>query len=445
MRFSKEWIEVFHKRKGLFSVFVFYLITLYIVYNLALSRLYSYSQTVYTPNYLKLILSVFLCIITFIFVPKDSKKPSTYLYYIYYLITYLPTVMFYWMADKPTDYIVYETICFVLISLIVKPTFLTIRIKAEHGLLIIYSFFIIYVAFCVILVFRNGGIHINALIKDLYQLRSENNTSGVLGYILNWCAKSFMPFYFVYFFLKKNYGCVCLVSFLQMLLFFSYGFKAYIMAIFMIIAVGYLMRNSSAFLRNITISLSAGNIGATLLFFLGSTMLLNLFPYRTLFLPSQGQFEYYDFFTHNKFLYFSEGSIGKLFGMKYPYTQQIGRVVNAYIYGADKISNGNTGVLSYGYADLGVWGMILGAILIGIILNVVDSSTDKLPIMIPVSAMAYQMFMLNDNNILICLNTGGIIWTIVMLIMFNSVYSSLKFEYNSLIRWKSGVHYKFKL
>ena len=153
-----------------------------------------------------------------------------------------------------------------------------------------------------------------------------------------------------------------------------------------------------------------------------------LLPYRTLLLPAQGQFEYYDFFTHHDYLYFSEGSLGKLFGQTYPYSDQIGKIVNAYIYGPEKISNGNTGIFSYGFADMGFVGMIIAAVIVLVVFLIVDWSTESLPVVFPVCAMAYQMFVLNDTGILISLNTGGILWTVLLLFLANQVALSLQSE-----------------
>ena len=412
--------------KKLFIPIGIYLVTLFIVYYYDLSHLYAYSLMTYNPNFTKLGIAIILILGTVIVLPRNEHKPSTYLYYTFYIITYLPTMMFYWMNDKPTIYVIYETVCFAIVAILVGRTYKTFKIKAERGKILIDLVFFVYIILCLILVLRNGGINLRAIVEDLYQVRSENNLSGIFGYFLNWCAKSFMPFFFIYFYLKRNFKAVILVSVLQVLLFLSYGFKAFLMAVFMLFFVSFLMRNNKTFMRNITLSFSAAIILSMIVYWAGSLILLNLFPYRTLLLPSQGQFGYYDFFTHNRFLYFSEGSVGRLLGIEYPYSQQIGRVVNVFVYGPQKLSNGNTGILSYGFADLGFAGMILASIIIGIVFNMIDSATRDLPIIIPVSAMAYQMFTLNDNNMLICLNTGGILWSIIMLILLNSVYASIK-------------------
>lgn len=412
-------------RRKRFVLYGLYILSICLAYIWILSPIYAYSHLTYHPNNIKLIISVTLIIISLIFIPSDERKPSTFLFYIFYSLTYIPTATYYWLNDQPTLYIVYETICFILISVLIRRNGRPILISTTKAKVLIQIIFCIYVLACIILVFHNGGIHINAILSDLYSVRGENNLSGLFGYFLNWCAKSFMPLFFVYFFIQRKWYGVVLTCVLQMLLFVSYGFKAYIVAVVLLIGVSALMRFPERFMSRWILILSTGNILSSICAKYINGMPITLFSYRTLILPAQGQFEYYDFFTHHDYLYFSEGSIGKIFGIPYPYSESIGRVVNSYIFGGAKISNGNTGAFSYGFADLGFAGMILAALAIGVIFIIIDASTKKLPKLITVGAMAYQMFTLNDNNVLICINTGGIFWTIIMLILLNSIYINL--------------------
>lgn len=406
----------------LFGVLIF---SLWLSYCLVLSPMYSYSHLTYRPNVIKFAISIICVIVTLLGLPSDSERPSTFLYYIFYTVTYIPTVTYFWLNDQPTLYLLYETICFFIIAAILRRKVNGLQIATHTAIFTIQLILIVYILSSLLLVVQNGGIHLNAIISDLYLVRSENKISGFSGYLLNWCAKSFMPFFFVYFYIKKKWIGVLITCILQVLLFVSFGFKAFLMAIMMLIGISYLMRTPESFNRTWMIVLITGNILCTLCAKYITPKLINIFTYRTLFLPAQGQFEYYDFFTHNDFLFFSEGSIGKLLGMQYPYTESIGRVVNSYIFAGAKISNGNTGALSYGFADLGFCGMLLAAVTISIIFLIVDSITKKMPVLIPVCAMSYQIFALNDNNVLICLNTGGIFWTIIVLMLLNSVYAHL--------------------
>ena len=410
-------------RRVLILLFGLYIFSLFITYYWVLSPMFSYSLLTYHPNLYKLFLSIAIIYFLVITIPPDYEKPSTYLYFILFTIIFIPTANYYWLNDQPTSYILSEAVCFFLIALLIRKKTKAFAIKMNVAVIALKTVFFLYIFACFVLVLHNGGIHFSDLLSNLYAVRSGNRISGLYGYVLNWCAKSFMPLFFIVFYIKKNWLGVALTSCLQAMLFLSYGFKAFLIAVVLLIGVAFLMRKPERFNRNWLLVLILGNFFCLMLAQMISTRPIFLFTYRTLFLPSQGQFEYYDFFTHNPFLYFSEGSLGRLFGKQYPYSETIGRVVNHYIYGSSKNSNGNTGAFSYGFADLGFIGMMLASISIGLVLTLVDASTKRLPVMIPVGAMAYQMITLNDTNFLICLNTGGIFWTIILLILLNSTYN----------------------
>ena len=405
-------------------LFGLYMISIFAAYVLILSPMYTYSLLTYKPNYLKLGISTVMVLLSMMSLPADYDKPSTYLYFICYTLTYLPTAAYYWMNDQPTAYFLFETVCIMLIPAILKIPLKRFSLKAKTATIIFRAVFIFYVAACAYLVWANGGLHLSGLLSDLYQVRSENSFSGLSGYVLNWCAKSFMPLFMVYFWLKRKWTGVLLTAFLQLALFASYGFKAFILAVVMLAGVSYLMKKPEQFRRNWLRILILGNVACLILALAGINTPIQIFTYRTFVLPAQGQFEYYDYFTHHDFLIFSEGSIGRLFGVKYPYAESIGRIVNLYIYKGMKISNGNTGAFSYGFADLGFAGMLLAAGALGLIFLIADCGTENLPKMVTVGAMAYQVFILNDNNILIGLNTGGILWTLILLALLNSVFQA---------------------
>ncbi len=417
-----NWIKVNLGLKSIGAIALFY-ISIFFAYYLALAPMFSYSFTEYNPNYKKLAISLLLVITTYVFFPKNLNKASTFLFYIFYLITYIPTVAFFWMNNKPTKYIIMETICFLVVSVMLRIASKPVCFIIENSNVLIKFTYFVFLILGLYLVMNNGGIHFHKLLDSIYLVRSENNLNGIIGYMLNWCAKSMMPFLLAVFLFKKDYIRAMIVSIFQVMFFLSYGFKAFLMAIFMIFIMYFVMKWSDKFMFILALLFSIINFAALVLYFVGNDTLLKLFPYRTLILPSQGQFEYYDFFTTHDYLYFSEGTIGRLIGIRYPYSQSIGHIVNIFIYGPSKISNGNTGVFSYGFADLGFVGMVLTALLIGLLFLTVDSLGSKLPIVVPVCAMAYQMFILNDNSIFIALNTGGIVFTVLFISILNASYN----------------------
>lgn len=424
------------QNKWLILCMVAYRLSLELGYIIDISPRFTVSLMATNLNWGKYVISVLLMAASIVVFPKDFTKPSTGLYGILYALIFVPMSCYYWLNDQPTVFMLVEAICFMLIALGLrfsrKP--LPVRapripaIPAKVGQSAVWLLFAVYVAATFALIFINGGIDLRTLSwNDLYQVRAENNLTGIWGYLLNWCAKAFMPFFFVYFLIRRKYLAVVFVCLLQVFTFMAFGFKAFLMAVVLLVGVSCLMwLNEKRFNENLAGALTLGTVASVVIDKMGITDVpMLLLPYRTLFLPAQGQFEYYDFFTHHDYLYFSEGMIGRLLGIPYPYDDQIGRIVNVYIYGPQKQSNGNTGVFSYGFADAGFAGMLLAAAIILLILVVVDKSSKKLPAIIPVCAMAYQMFIMNDNSIFISLNTGGILWTLALIVAMNWIYPTL--------------------
>lgn len=408
---------------------IVYILSMILVYSFIVSPLFSYSNLSLNINYKKMILAFGLLLLTFFHLPYDVSKPSTCLFYILYSITYCPTLTFYWLNNQSTPYIIVETICFLLIEFLIPSKGRKWTVRSSTGYIAIVLFFILYVISVSYAVYKNKGIniHISSILsKDLYDARADNNTSGLIGYLINWCAKSCTPFFFIFFLIKRNKLGIIGTLLAQLILFLSFGYKSYLLAIVVLIGVSYLMNKRKDFPSRWLNILIFGNVGALIFGFLGTRNPFSiLYTCRTLFIPAQGQFEYYDFFSNHPFLYMSEGKIGSILGIKYPYNDTIGRVVNEYIYGPSKVSNGNTGAFSYGYADFGYIGMILAAIIIIIILRMVDSTTYNLPTIIPVTALAYQFIGFNDGNVMITVLTGGLFLSIILLVIMNTVYPDI--------------------
>ena len=417
---------------------IFYCICVVGIYAFSIAPLFSYSFLTLNINYTKLAVSILILSVTIMMLPKDRDKPSTYLFYILYIIMFIPTLSFYWLNDQATQYIIYLFLCFALIEYLIKKKKRGIRIHIPQGLRIFKLAFVIYCILNVTLFIRNGGINKNTLRLDLISANRENELTGIWGYILNWNAKAFCPMFFAFFFYKKKWFFVVLTFFLQAMLYLSFGFKAFLFSIVLLLLIAYIINNfHKQYFKILPLFLGMGIILCYMFDKLGiSRTPLFTLPYRTLFIPAQGQFQYYDYFTQYDFLYFSEGIIGRILGISYPYDLPIGMVVNKYIYGLQNMSNGNTGVFSYGYADMGLFGMLFSSFILVVLFWIIDGSTRKVPISIVVPAMAYQMIIMNDVNILISINTGGILWTIMLLLVFNSVFSCDEKGFRSWIERK---------
>lgn len=412
------------KNKRIFFLWLMvYAIATSLIYLFAISPLFSYSYLTTNISEKKLIICFAFFAITAHCLPVNSGKPSSYLFYLIYLINYIPTLLFTWLNDMPIMYAFYLTICVIIIEVYISSKVKGISISIRNGEMLFYLIFAFYIISSLLLIVRRGGINPQTLnIYYISRVRSGNNLSGTWGYLLNWCAKSFSPMFFAYFAYKRKWIYVTIVSAIQLMLYLSYGYKAFLFSIALLVLVAYVLKEKNNFFASIAGLFALIHAASFLLYRLDISKLpLFTFAYRTLYIPAQCQYQYYEFFLENDYLFFSEGFIGKILGIEYPYSLPIGVVVNQVTFGPDDYSNGNTGLFSYGFADCGFLGMILASALLIMVFLVVDNSTNHIPRFIVVAAMSYQMFILNDTNILISLNTGGIIWSVLLLVMINTL------------------------
>lgn len=394
-------------------------ITIELIYIYSISKIYSYDGLTLNMNFVKLFVSIIFLFVLSIFSPKDKNRPSSFLFIMMEFFIFIPLLSYYWLNNKETMYIFYVLICLIIIGLILrlKPKYIAIKGNAFSLFLIIA--FVIYILMNVLLVIKRGGIDARAFNFDtIYALRSENNISGIAGYFVNWCAKSFFPFFLLYFYVRKKYILLFPISILQLLLYLSFGNKAFLFSLgVVIITIIFIEKN--IYLKGLGIFLVFINIFSYVLKIFDITdSLYRAIPYRMLFIPAQIQFQYYAFFDVRDKMLYSEGLIGKLLLLNNPFSDPVPIIISRYYLGRDSFSN--TGLFSDAYYNSGVFGMLIIAILLGLIFLFIDSTTFNVPLYVVVGSLSYIIFVLNDTGLQTTLLTGGLGLTIILLLLLNS-------------------------
>ena len=424
-------LEELKKRRLIILYIVIYITFFDLAYIFGVSRQYGYLGVTLNINWAKMVVSTITVFCTVLLLPVKMEKVSSYLFFILYIITFLPMASYVWLNDKPIVYYLELFVCFVLIEIYVGFSLNRYKwITVRNGNLILSIALAVYIISSIALIIMNGGIKFKMLDFAIASQSREENISGYAGYLLNWCAKSFMPLFAAYFGYLKKKRWVVLVGALQVGLYFSYGFKSFLLSVAYLLVVTYSLKAGWKFWK-ILPGLFSGIIVVSLLLYLFriDNMLLFLFPFRTLALPCEGQFRYYEYFTNFDKLHFAGSSLGKLFGSEYKYTESIGHVISLYFTG--NVSNSNTGIFSYAYADFGFPGMLLATLVLIIIFSIIDVCTTHIPKYITVGALSYQMVCMNDTNLTINLFTGGILLSIVMLNVLDAVFREReKITYN---------------
>ncbi|MCG7421230.1 hypothetical protein MHJ97_12575, partial [Macrococcus epidermidis] len=241
--------------------------------------------------------------------------------------------------------------------------------------------------------------------------------SGILSYLVNWSVKVFAPFYLSYSIVKKKYFTASLIIVIQVLMYLSFGNKAFLFSIGLVLIILYTI--SSRFIRNITLTLVGLNIFSVILYkYLKFDELFRAIPYRMIYIPAQLQFQYYDFFSIREKIKFADGLFGKLFGIESPYQHIAPLMISKHYYGS--LYSANTGIFAEAFTNGGWIILIFFSVLLGILFLLIDITTYRLPLNLVIGSLSYILFVLNDTGLLTTLLTGGLLLMIILLVLLNS-------------------------
>lgn len=249
--------------------------------------------------------------------------------------------------------------------------------------------------------------------SNVYKIRSENVMEFPLNYFLPCLFSVVIPIIVVYSLEYRKYWLLFLAGIITLYFYLTYAHKAWLFSYFMIVIV-YAFIKRRLFIFGVSWGMPMMVFGLLLGLFFSEKFLVpcSLFIRRVLFLPADIKFEYYSFFLTKDKLHFSEGVIGKIFGLDSPYDRPITYIIGDYI---DKGSSCNTGYLADGYANLGVIGVFLVGVLLLVLLKAFDAVSQGNMFYNNFAIMVYPLFGLNDGALLTKILTGGLGIALVLL------------------------------
>lgn len=392
----------------------------------------------WNPNRNAFFMSLLFMGILVLTMPKDKERASFYVCLLFDILSVIPLISLYWMTDQKTSIPAMVIAMDVIIHLLLRiPVRKKIAFSFSEGRTtsVINAVFVIYLLTVVYFVINSSGVNILLLTLNdniVYSVRSGiSYGSFIMPYIFEWDCKVLFPFYFGIG-LYENKKVFVLGSFIsQMLLFLCYGNKLTILSMCLIIAVYICLKFKGSFEVIITLGATAMMAMLPVLYAIPGSHRIGkavnwLVAMRTLFMPAMIKFEYFDFFSIYRYLYFSEGQIGRLFGITYPYDRPIGVEVSNYFFGEGNAGNHNAGIIADAYANMGFFGMILIAVIFALSFRIIDSFTGYFPLKVKIMLISLFAVYMNDNAFLTTLLTNGLLIMIAILGIYNKVYRTRK-------------------
>lgn len=404
---------------SLLFALIFYKITIELIYYFVISPRFSYYGLTTDISVNKFIFSSIYLIIFYFSIPKIGDYVSTKIYTLLGTFMFIPSLVYYWMNSQSNIHIFVLTMCMIIISLIIRLKKIYVTDSIKYAREFLGFIFIVYILSSVGIIISQGGIDPRAFSFDtIYSLRAETELPAGIGYLLNWSVKAFTPFFFAYFYYKKKYSLVILVSIIQLFFYLTFGFKAYLFSVAFLMLFLLISRFKN-FISIFIYIYSGINILVSLIYkIFNSSGMLDSISFRLVFVPVQSQFQYFDFFNTHPRVHFADGLIGKVFSIKSPYSLPVPNVISKEYFG--NIFSQNTGVFGDAYGNGGFIAMIIIAVILGILLYTIDVTTKNIPKIITISAFSYMVFVLNDNSLLTAVLTGGFGMLILLFYLFNS-------------------------
>ena len=379
---------------------------------------YEYAGYTYNYEFTGYIVSWILFLFAVKFTPYKIQKVSDYFFLTALLLVIAPLSTLYAFDSQNITPLAVTIFTIYTITKIVSLLPENIKIPiVKNGYSIALGISLMFVVFLVIWYPLSGAIP-NFNMMKVYDFRNINmklSAYGVFGYTNNWTHNVFNIILISYFLRRKKYFFTLIFILIQFYFFIYSTNKIVFFIPFLIFSIWLFFRktnNSYWFVFFFSVVI----LTTILSYILFEDIYLSaFFSNRVFFIPAHLTYSYFDFFSSNPRVYWSN-SVLKYF-LEYPYDLSMTHVIGRYEGNPDM--GANNGFISSGFAHAGYWGVIIYTLITGIILNIIDLITYKrLPLWFSISLVAvpFSSFLLSSDLLTTGLTHGLLL--IILLLFF---------------------------
>jgi len=257
--------------------------------------------------------------------------------------------------------------------------------------------------------FLASGARPNVDFSEVYKFREENSSlvgGGLLAYTNNWTFQVFSIYLISYALYYKRYFYVAALLLIQ-LYFFSIASHKSILFLPLLVFGSWMYFRYSNSLLVLPIAFCLIIVVSIMSFYLfDDVWLSSLLSRRVFFVPANLCFVYFDFFSHNSQVYWSNSVLSAL--SAYPYGDLgVPYVIGDYLGRAGM--GANNGYVSSGYAHAGLAGVLFYSVLIGLIIRLInDMTVYNMPIWVAVaiSVVPLRNILLSSDLFTVMLTHG---------------------------------------
>ena len=404
------------------------------VYVVWMEPLFSYLGVSYeTSTPFRIIVTYSCIVLPVLWIPDEIKRPSQFMYWITYVLTYIPMIFIpLFTGYSDVDFLVYTLTLFSGLLLLGASYIFPLKkleIPPFSNTIFWFTFLSIVGIFILLIVYYLGGSLKLVNIFDstqIYEQRLRDDVDrGPVAYPMNLLAGVFAPFLFAYGLAYKNKKLL-VASFAVQLLIFSVGAnKGFILNSGAMLGVFFLFRNS---LKNVgtkillSLSFPLFIIGfvyqfmrddVTSEFFAFSSLIV----FRTIGISTYNMPFYVDFFKDHPYTYYTHiNIINKLTGA-YPYKRPMGRVLGNYFHDNPEFNMNANFWLTDGIASIGLIGIPIISLVGALVFYIFDCSGIRHSKLFVIILSAYAALVLQNVSLFTTVITGGLGFLMILLLL----------------------------
>lgn len=397
------------------------------VYIQIINPLFEYDGFILNINFYKMIESYIL--VLFVFIPvvyllEDKKLPSKVVVYLLSIFLFLPMSSVLWLQDKTSEFLWVIATCIVImaLALTILPSIKFIKLKEGKKLLFMVIGVMTLIVYG-ILIGQGGLTRINLNLLNVYETRSDyaSTNNFLLGYLLPWQAYGVNMVALAIALYKKKYKLIIVILFMQVILFSMTNFKSFLFA--PIVLLGFHIFSKTRFKNNLLLVISLGctfliTLSIMIYYFVADIFLISVFVRRLFLVPANLHYIYYDFFNEIEKYKLSHSILSGLFNN--PYNLNPVKLVAENYFNKDFAPN--VGFFGDAFLNFGLFGILLFAILLIIVLKIIDTVSVSTPISLSMTIITIPAMALINSAFFTALLTHGILFAIFLLWLVNSYF-----------------------
>lgn len=381
----------------------------------------------YSPSSSMVMLAFAAAALPALWMPLVVKRPSQVVYWILYVLVYIPAsiIPFYTLRMEDGKVVAFSLsllAAFAILGASTRLPYLPIRRLELPPVLFWLGIALISAVFYGLIVATYGVRFDVGALSDVYDVREKYKESGggLVSYAIAWQSGVINPLIMAYGLVTRKPGLVAAGLFGQMFIFSITGQKSIFFSLLLnIVLLLLLNRKKSGF----GISMLYGAAIFTVLCvlvdaFLEDMVLVSLFVRRLILTPGLLTGYYYEFFTNNPQVHLAH-SIFKSF-LDYPYTMKPVYVIGYQYMGSASMA-ANANLWADSYANFGYLGLFVFTMLLGAVLWLFDSITRHCEYQVKCLMLGIPTFALSNSALLTTLLTHGILLALILAYILPSI------------------------